>query len=98
MVSRGVRASVVRLPPSVHDPVKQGLFARAFDLARKKHVSAFIGDGRNRWAAVHRLAAANLFRLALEKGAAGAHPRILIFERRGSTKKSPSSAVSALLS
>ncbi len=68
---RGVRVIVVRLP-QVHDTVKQGLVSPAIQIAREKGVSAYIGDGLNRYAAVHRLDAAQLYRLALEKGTPGA--------------------------
>ena len=67
----GVSASVVRLP-QVHDTVKQGLVTYAIAVAREKGVSAYVGDGRNRWAAAHVSDVARLYRLALEKNEAGA--------------------------
>jgi nucleoside-diphosphate-sugar epimerase len=68
---RGVNVSVVRLP-QVHDPVKQGLITPLVAIAREKGVSAYVGDGRNRWPAAHVLDVARLYRLALERQEAGA--------------------------
>jgi nucleoside-diphosphate-sugar epimerase len=68
---QGVRTMVVRLP-QVHDTTRQGLITYSIQIAREKGISAYIGEGQNRWAAVHRLDAARLYRLALEKSDAGA--------------------------
>ena len=71
MSARGVNVSVVRLP-QVHDRIKQGLITYAIAVAREKGVSAYVGDGLNRWPAAHVLDVARLYRLALEKREAGA--------------------------
>jgi len=69
--AKGVRVGVMRLP-QVHDTRRQGLVTYAVELARQKGVSAYVGEGRNRWAAAHVLDVARLYRLAFEKLERGA--------------------------
>jgi nucleoside-diphosphate-sugar epimerase len=71
LADQGVRSSVLRLAPSVHSEQKRGFVGYLVDLARQKGVAGYVGDGANRWNAVHQLDAARLFRLAVEKAPAG---------------------------
>ncbi len=71
LASRGVRSSIVRLPPTNHGDGDNGFLAAIVGVARDEGVSGYIGDGTSRWPAVHRLDSAHLFRLAVEKAPAG---------------------------
>jgi nucleoside-diphosphate-sugar epimerase len=90
LMERGVHASVMRLP-QVHDAVKQGLVTPLIAVARAKEVSAYVGDGQNRWPAAHVADVALLYRLALEKGSVGV--RYLAVGEEGVTLKDIAAAI-----
>jgi nucleoside-diphosphate-sugar epimerase len=71
LATKGIRSSVVRLSPTVHGDGDNGFMATLVSIARAKGTSGYIGNGSNRWPAIHRLDAAQLFRLALEKAPTG---------------------------
>ena len=70
VAAKGVHVAIVRLP-QVHDTRKQGLVTRVIQIAREKGVSAYVGDGKNRWAAAPLKDVAHLYRLAVEKTGPG---------------------------
>ncbi|HET6470656.1 MAG TPA: SDR family oxidoreductase [Pseudomonadales bacterium] len=92
---RNVRSAVVRLPPSVHDVGQQGIVSMLVATAQQTHVSAYVGDGLNRWPAVHRRDAAHLFRLALERAEPG--ERLHAVGEEGVTLRSIAEAIGAKL-
>ena len=92
---RNVRSVVVRLPPSVHDRRQQGLVSQLIVAAKQTGSSVYVGEGDNRWPAVHRRDAARLFRLGLERGQAG--QRLHAVGEEGVTLRSIAQAIGTKL-
>jgi nucleoside-diphosphate-sugar epimerase len=80
LARRGVRTSIARFAPTVHGTGDHGFMPRLVAIAREKGFSGYVGDGANRWPAVHRLDAARLLRLALESAPAGTRLHVVAEE------------------
>ena len=93
--AKGVRGIVVRLPPTVHGAGDHGFMPRIVEAAKAKGFAAYVGDGANRWPAVHRFDAGRVYALALDKAAAGSNLHAVAEE--GVTMRAIAEAIGAAL-